>query len=83
MGRDWDNHLAVERGLSAAGRVITCAALIMACVFIAFVGSGNVVIKMLAVGLAACVVIDAAIVRLLLVPSVTFVLGPARREWRR
>ncbi len=72
-----DHHLAVARGLSSTGRVITCAALIMASVFTAFVGSTEVVIKMLAVGLASSVVLDATVVRLLLVPAVMYILGPA------
>ena len=47
-----DNTLAVADGLSRTARVITCAALIMASVFIAFTLSSNVVVKMLAVGLS-------------------------------
>jgi RND superfamily putative drug exporter len=74
-----DQHLAVARGLSSTGRVITCAALIMASVFLAFVASGDVVIKQLAVGLSASVVLDATIVRLLLVPAVMYLLG--RSSW--
>ena len=70
---------AVASGLADSGRVITCAALIMASVFIAFVGSTDVVIKMLAVGLAVSVLIDAVIVRLLLVPAVMNLLG--RTAW--
>ncbi len=49
----------------------------MASVFIAFVGSTDMVIKMLAVGLAVSVLIDAVIVRLLLVPAVMNLLGRA------
>ena len=74
-----DQHLAVARGLSATGRVITCAAAIMASVFLAFVASSDVVIKQLAVGLAVSVALDATIVRLLLVPAVMYLLG--RRSW--
>ena len=70
-----DQHLAVARGLSATGRVISCAALIMASVFMAFVTSSDVVIKQIAVGLAVSVVLDATIVRLLLVPAVMYLLG--------
>jgi RND superfamily putative drug exporter len=46
-------------------------------VFIAFVGSTQVVIKMLAVGLAASVLIDATVVRLVLVPATMALLGKA------
>jgi putative drug exporter of the RND superfamily len=72
-----DPHLAVARGLSQTARVITCAALIMVSVFTAFVGSTNVVVKMLAIGLAFSVLIDASVVRLLLVPAVMNLLGKA------
>ncbi len=51
----------------------------MASVFLAFVASGDVVIKQLAVGLSASVVLDATIVRLLLVPVVMYLLG--RSSW--
>lgn len=74
-----DHRTSVAMGLSSTGRVITCAALIMASVFVAFVGSNEVVIKMLAVGLAASVLIDATIVRLVLVPAAMFLLG--ERSW--
>ena len=49
--------------------MITCAALIMASVFISFVLSSSVVVKMLAVGLSASVLVDATVVRLILVPA--------------
>jgi RND superfamily putative drug exporter len=70
-----DSASAVAAGLASTARVITCAALIMVAVFAAFVASTTVVVKMLAVGLAAAVVIDASIVRLVLVPAFMFVLG--------
>jgi len=74
-----DPGRSVARGLSQTARVITCAALIMVSVFTAFVGSTNVVVKMLAIGLAFSVLIDASIVRLLLVPAVMNLLG--RSAW--
>ena len=77
--RTHDQHAAVAGGLSATGRVITCAALIMASVFLAFVTSTEVVIKQIAVGLSVSVVLDATIVRLLLVPAVMYLLG--RWSW--
>ena len=70
-----DSARAVASGLASTARVITCAALIMVAVFAAFIASTTVVVKMLAVGLAAAVVIDASIVRLVLVPAFMFVLG--------
>jgi RND superfamily putative drug exporter len=72
-----DHHLAVARGLATTGRVISCAALIMIAVFLSFVTSSQVVIKQLSVGLAASILIDATIVRLLLVPAVMYLFGTA------
>ncbi|MFJ9752349.1 MMPL family transporter [Streptomyces chartreusis] len=74
-----DNHLSVATGLAGTARVITCAALIMTSVFLAFLLSTNVVIKMLALGLGVSVVIDATVVRLVLVPSTMYLLG--RANW--
>ncbi|MCT9007689.1 MMPL family transporter [Streptomyces rhizosphaerihabitans] len=72
-----DNERAVGTGLSLTGRVITCAALIMTVVFLSFTGSPAVVVKMLALGLAISVVLDATVVRLVLVPSLMFLMGQA------
>jgi putative drug exporter of the RND superfamily len=72
-----DNTTAVAAGLAATARVISCAALIMASVFLSFVLSTNVVVKMLAIGLSASVLIDATIVRLVLVPATMTLLGSA------
>ncbi|MFD7260424.1 MMPL family transporter [Streptomyces sp. NPDC059874] len=77
--RHGDNHLAVATGLAATARVITCAALIMTSVFLAFLLSTNVAVKMLALGLGVSVVIDATVVRLLLVPSSMYLFG--RANW--
>ncbi|MFE6283659.1 MMPL family transporter [Streptomyces sp. NPDC057877] len=74
-----DNRLSVAVGLAGTARVITCAALIMTSVFFAFLLSTNVVIKMLALGLGVSVVIDATVVRLLLVPATMYLLG--RANW--
>jgi len=74
-----DNHLAVATGLAATARVITCAALIMTSVFFAFLLSTNVVVKMMALGLGVSVVVDATVVRLLLVPSTMYLFG--RANW--
>ncbi|MEE1783500.1 MMPL family transporter [Streptomyces sp. SP17BM10] len=73
-GRSQD---AVAHALEITGRVITCAALIMVSVFAAFIVSDNIVIKMMGLGLAVSVLVDATIVRLLLVPAVMTLLGPA------
>ncbi|GAA4116606.1 MMPL family transporter [Streptomyces hundungensis] len=74
-----DNHLSVAAGLAATARVITCAALIMTSVFLAFMLSPNVVVKMLALGLGVSVIVDATVVRLLLVPATMYLFG--RANW--
>ena len=76
-GRTHDNHASVAAGLAATARVITCAALIITCVFLAFLFSGNVVVKMLALGLGVSIIVDATIIRLLVVPATMFLLGKA------
>ncbi|MFI1400437.1 MMPL family transporter [Streptomyces sp. NPDC020681] len=77
--RRQDNHLAVATGLAATARVITCAALIMTSVFLAFLLSTNTVVKMLALGLGVSVMIDATVVRLVLVPASMYLFG--RANW--
>jgi putative drug exporter of the RND superfamily len=73
--RTGDNTTAVGSGLAVTGRVISSAALIMTVVFLSFTGSPTVVVKMLALGLAVSVILDATIVRLVLVPSVMVLTG--------
>jgi len=75
--RNRDHGKAVALGLATTGRVISCAALIMIAVFLSFVTSNQVVIKQLSIGLAASILIDATIVRLLLVPAVVYLFGTA------
>lgn len=77
--RTGDQHVAVAGGLSSTGRMISCAALIMVSVFSAFLANNEVVIKGLAVGLASSVLLEATLVRLLLVPTVMYLLG--RASW--
>ncbi|MGW0841788.1 MMPL family transporter [Streptomyces sp. NPDC002787] len=74
-----DARAAVAHALEITARVITCAALIMVSVFAAFIISDNIVVKMLGLGLAVSVLIDASVVRLLLVPAVMTLLG--RHAW--
>ncbi|MGO8961206.1 MAG: MMPL family transporter [Streptosporangiaceae bacterium] len=69
------NHASVASGLASTARVISCAALIMTSVFAAFLLSANVVVKMLALGLGLSVLIDASVIRLLVVPAAMFLLG--------
>jgi putative drug exporter of the RND superfamily len=77
--RTGDHHLAVAMGLEETGRVISCAALIMIAVFVSFVTNNQVVIKQLSIGLAASILIDATVVRLMLVPAVMYLFGT--RSW--
>ena len=72
-----DNALAVGRGLAATARVISAAAAIMVVVFLSFVLTPDVSVKQIGLGLAAAVLVDATVVRLVLVPAVMELLGPA------
>jgi RND superfamily putative drug exporter len=78
--RTGDAKGSVAHALEITARVISCAALIMVSVFAAFIVSDNIVVKMLGLGLAVSVLIDATLVRLLLVPAVMTLLG--RHAWR-
>jgi RND superfamily putative drug exporter len=75
--RTGDNARAVADGLAATGRVITAAALIMVCVFGSFVLGELRDLKLLGFGLAFAVLIDATVVRLVLVPSAMELMGKA------
>jgi RND superfamily putative drug exporter len=75
--RTGENHRAIVEGLAGTGRVITAAAAIMIAVFAAFVPSPDVVLKVIGVGMASAIFIDATVVRMLLVPAVMHLLGPA------
>jgi RND superfamily putative drug exporter len=77
--RTGDNRESVALGLARSGRVITSAALVMISVFLVFTLNANPAIKMLGVGMAAAVLIDATVVRLVLVPATMELLGP--RNW--
>ena len=70
---------AVTEGLARTARVITAAAAIMVAVFGAFILSPDVPIKLIGVGLASAILIDATIVRMVLVPAVMQLLGD--RNW--
>jgi RND superfamily putative drug exporter len=72
-----DNAAAVADGLAATARVITAAALIMITVFGSFVLGNNIVIKMFGLGMAAAILIDATIIRMVIVPSTMELLGKA------
>ncbi len=70
---------AVVDGLARTARVITAAALIMVAVFGAFVLSPEVFLKLIGAGMATAILVDATIVRLVLVPAVMQLLG--ERNW--
>ncbi len=75
--RTGDNVESVARGLAGTGRVITSAALIMIVVFLSFVASPVPSLKMLGLGLATAIFVDATIVRMVLVPATMALLGKA------
>jgi RND superfamily putative drug exporter len=77
--RTGNNAEAVADGLTATARVITAAALIMVCVFAAFVLGYDRQLKLFGLGLALAVFIDATIVRMVLVPATMELLGD--RNW--
>ncbi|MDX6394758.1 MAG: putative drug exporter of the superfamily [Streptosporangiaceae bacterium] len=72
-----DNARSVARGLARTARVITAAAAIMVVVFLSFVLGADVAVKQIGLGLAVAVLIDATLVRMVLVPAVMELLGKA------
>ena len=86
-----DNTLSVATGVQRTGRIITSAALLLAVVIGAFSTSGIVFMKMIGIGMLVALLIDATVVRILLVPATMKLLGkwnwwaPAgmRRWWER
>ncbi len=73
--RGHSNIDSVVVGLGATAKVITAAALIMISVFLGFVASDDPVVKMMGVGLATAVAVDATVVRMVLVPSTMALVG--------
>jgi RND superfamily putative drug exporter len=84
MQEEWlkthDSEHAVNRGQAITGRTITSLALIMVFVFGAFVLSTDRTIKMIGLGMATAVFLDAVLVRTILVPAIMHLLGD--RNWR-
>ncbi|WP_167003394.1 MMPL family transporter [Mumia sp. ZJ430] len=86
-----DNEVAVATGVQKTGRIITSAALLLAVVIGAFATSGIVFMKMIGVGMLVALLIDATLVRLVMVPATMKLLGranwwapgPLRRWWER
>ena len=75
--RTGDNHAAVTHGIARTARVITAAALIMIAVFGGFVFDEDPRVKMFGLGLATAILVDATIIRLVLVPAIMQMLGDA------
>lgn len=86
-----DNVLAVTTGVQKTGRIITSAAILLGVVIGAFATSGVVFMKMIGIGMLVAILIDATIVRALLVPATMKLLGrwnwwapaPLARWWER
>jgi RND superfamily putative drug exporter len=74
-----DPTQAVTRGLALTGRVITAAAAIMVTVFASFMLGEERIIKLFGLGLATAVLIDALIIRSILVPAIMQLFG--RKAW--
>src|SRR3954470_4875803 len=77
--KHFDPQQAVVEGVGSTARVITSAAVIMICVFASFVLDMDVTTKMFGIGLAAAVLLDVTLVRMVLVPAAMSLLG--HRAW--
>ena len=77
--RDGDHAAAVEFGLQRTARVITGAAAIMMAVFIAFAGAPIATVSQLGIGLTVAVLLDATVVRIILLPALMLLIG--ERIW--
>jgi RND superfamily putative drug exporter len=74
-----DNDLAVALGLRRSGRIVTSAALLLVVVFAGFMAAGMLTIKQVGLGTVLAVVLDATVVRMLLVPATMKLMG--RWNW--
>ncbi|MGA1532281.1 MAG: MMPL family transporter [Aquiluna sp.] len=77
---------SVALGLQRSGRIITAAALILAVTFGAFASSGVSIMKMLGLGIAVAILLDATLIRGFLVPAIMRLLGGANRwapKWQK
>jgi RND superfamily putative drug exporter len=77
--RTKDHSRAVREGLASTGKVITAAAAIMIVVFAAFVMSSDRMLQQFGLGLAVAILLDAVVIRCLIVPAVMEMLG--KRAW--
>jgi RND superfamily putative drug exporter len=80
---EWEQHhdasAAVHKGLARTGRVITAAAAVMAAVFVSFAAGDDRVLKLFGIGMATAVLLDAIVIRMILLPAVLQLLGS--RTW--
>ena len=74
-----DNAAAIDFGLEKTARVITGAAAIMMAVFIAFAGAPIATVSQLGIGLTVAVILDATVVRIVLLPALMLLIGD--RVW--
>jgi RND superfamily putative drug exporter len=83
MRESWDeshdNKAAVARGLERTGRIITAAAIVMVAAFSGFVAGRILGLQEFGLGLAVAILIDATIIRALLVPALMAIMG--RYNW--
>jgi uncharacterized membrane protein YdfJ with MMPL/SSD domain len=77
--RTGDNTASVARGLAATGRIITAAALLLIVVVAGFATGGIMFVKLIGIGMIVAIVVDATLVRALLVPATMRLLG--RWNW--
>ncbi|MFD9066395.1 MMPL family transporter [Kitasatospora purpeofusca] len=77
--RTGDNGTAIVEGVSRTARIITSAALVMVAVFLSFAVADDPSTKMFGLGLATAILIDATVVRMVLVPATMTLLG--RTNW--
>jgi RND superfamily putative drug exporter len=77
--RTGDNNAAIVRGISGTARIITSAAMIMVAVFLSLVVAPDPSDKMLGLGMATAIFVDATVVRMVLVPATMTLLG--RANW--
>ena len=91
MRESYDAHRDTDRavidGLGATGRLVTSAALILFLAFVALGAAPGTQLKILATGLAAGIILDATVVRALVLPALVSLFGPANwwlpRRWAR
>jgi RND superfamily putative drug exporter len=77
--RTGDPRGSVVAGLASTGRLITAAAAIMVAVFLGFATEGDLVLKQVGAGMAVAILVDATVVRMVLVPATMALLG--RWNW--